>query len=42
MPRDVGYTLGYAIVGHYLTQHHELASDAVAVPARKVLAGFGD
>lgn len=42
MPRWVGFTLGYDIVGRYLTEHHRSPSDAVTTPAVKVLASFHD
>jgi hypothetical protein len=35
-----GYTLGYDIVGRYLREHHQSASDAVAVSAAKVISSF--
>ena len=42
MPRWAGYTLGYDIVGRYLTERHQSPSDAVTTPAAKVLASFHD
>ena len=39
-PRWVGFTLGYDIVGRYLTDHHQSPSDAVTIPAATVLASF--
>jgi uncharacterized protein YjaZ len=40
VPRWAGYTLGYDIVGRYLTKHHQSPSDAVTIPASKMLASF--
>jgi uncharacterized protein YjaZ len=39
-PRWTGYTLGYDIVGQYLTDQHLSPSKAVSLPALKVLAPF--
>jgi len=39
--RWAGYTLGYDIVGRYLTAHHLRASALVNAKAKKILAEFG-
>jgi uncharacterized protein YjaZ len=40
VPRWAGFTLGYELVGRYLTEHRQSPSDAVTTPASRVLASL--